>query len=78
MNKPVVTLHTHDWPLSSDESRGVNRDSFAVSFGGFDTHSDLKYHLNRKFASIGPVLRGFRDELASLGLWDGVTIVITR
>ena len=55
----------------------MNRDSFAVSIGGFDTHFDLKSVLNERLTTIGSVLKGFRDELVSLQLWDGVTIVVT-
>ena len=55
----------------------MNRDSFAVSIGGFDTHFDLKGVLNERLTTIGSVLKGFRDELVALQLWDGVTIVVT-
>ena len=55
----------------------MNRDSFAVSIGGFYTHFDLKGVLNEKLTMIGSVLKGFRDELVALQLWDGVTIVVT-
>lgn len=60
-----------------DVSRGVNRDSFAIDLGGFDTHFDLKSVLELKFKEIGPVLKGFRDELVNLGLWDGITVVVS-
>ena len=55
----------------------MNRDSFAVSIGGFDTHFDLKSVLNERLTTIGSVLKGFRYELVALQLWDGVTIVVT-
>ena len=55
----------------------MNRDTFAVSDGGYDTHFDLKSSQNAKFLEIGPVLKGFRDELVNLGLWDRITIVIS-
>lgn len=45
--------------------------------GGFDTHIDLKSVLSAAFVDIGAALKGFRDELVSLGLWDGITIVIS-
>ena len=55
----------------------MNRDSFAVSIGGFVTHFHLKSVLNERLTTIGSVLKGFRDELVALQLWDGVTIVVT-
>ena len=55
----------------------MNRDSFAVSIGGFDTHFDLKNVLNAKLTTIGSVLKGFRDELVSLGLWNNITVVVS-
>lgn len=69
----LLTLHR----CITDQAREVNRDSFAVSLGGFDTHFDLKSVLQAKFQEIGPVLRGFRDALVDLGLWDGITIVVS-
>eukprot|EP00804_Cyclotella_cryptica_P004534 CCRYP_006892-RA/>CCRYP_006892-RA protein AED:0.17 eAED:0.17 QI:494/0.84/0.6/1/0.94/0.9/20/0/2106 len=57
--------------------REVNRDTFALTIDGFDTHFDLKNVLSQKFAEIGPALKGFRDELVTLGLWNSITIVIS-
>ena len=45
--------------------------------GGFDTHFDLTNVLNAKLATIGSVLKGFRDELVNLGLWDSITVVVS-
>eukprot|EP00804_Cyclotella_cryptica_P019739 CCRYP_009662-RC/>CCRYP_009662-RC protein AED:0.09 eAED:0.09 QI:0/0.95/0.95/1/0.95/0.95/22/166/2740 len=59
------------------EARGVNRDTFAVSDAGYDTHFDLKSLLNAKFVEMGAVLKAFRDELVDLGLWDSITIVVS-
>eukprot|EP00804_Cyclotella_cryptica_P019763 CCRYP_009664-RA/>CCRYP_009664-RA protein AED:0.11 eAED:0.11 QI:135/1/0.94/1/1/1/17/0/2177 len=59
------------------EARGVNRDTFAVSDAGYDTHFDLKSLLNAKFVEMGAVLKAFRDELVNLGLWDRITIVVS-
>ena len=70
----VTNLTVH---FKSGENRGVNRDSFAVSMGGFDTHFDLTSVLNEKLAMIGSVLKGFRDELVNLGLWDSITVVVS-
>jgi len=33
--------------------------------------------LNAKFVDMGAVLKGFRDELVNLGLWDRITIVVS-
>jgi hypothetical protein len=44
---------------------------------GFDTHFDLKSFLGLKFNEIGVALRSFRDELVNLGLWNGITMVVS-
>jgi hypothetical protein len=61
---------------SLDADRGINRDTFAVTMDGFDTHFDLKNVLHQKLAEIGAALKSFRDELVSLGLWNNVTVVV--
>jgi uncharacterized protein (DUF1501 family) len=33
--------------------------------------------LNKKLSELGSVMKGFRDELVSAGLWDQVTVVIS-
>jgi uncharacterized protein (DUF1501 family) len=73
----VAQVNTQNVSINTGESRGVNRDSFAISLGGFDTHFDLKSVLQEKFQEIGPVLKGFRDALVELGLWDSVTVVVS-
>jgi uncharacterized protein (DUF1501 family) len=73
----VAQFNSHSILINTGESRGVNRDSFAISFGGFDTHFDLKSVLQEKFEEIGPVLKGFRDALVELGLWEGITVVVS-
>jgi uncharacterized protein (DUF1501 family) len=62
--------------LLLDGDRGINRDTFALTMDGFDTHFDLKNVLNQKLAEIGAALKSFRDELVGLGLWNNVTIVV--
>lgn len=57
--------------------RGVNRDTFALSWGGFDTHFNLKTDLNLKLSHLGTLLKQIRDELIALDVWNGVTIVIS-
>lgn len=65
------------FPNLKDEARKVNRDTFALTIGGFDTHFDLKNVLQEKFVEIGAALKGFRDDLTISGLWEGITIVIS-
>lgn len=60
-----------------DEERGVNRDTFALTMSGFDTHFDLKNILNQKFTEIGASLRAFRDDLVDIGLWNNITLVVS-
>ena len=63
--------------IKLSESRGVNRDVFAVTMDGFDTHFDMKNILNQKFNEIGTTLRTFRDELVNIGMWNNVTLVVS-
>jgi hypothetical protein len=62
--------------ISTGEARGINRDTFALTMDGFDTHFDLKTILHQKFDEIGVALKAFRDELVSLNLWDKITLVV--
>jgi uncharacterized protein (DUF1501 family) len=73
----TARFNSHSVFINTGESRGINRDSFAISLGGFDTHFDLKSVLQAKFEEIGPVLKGFRDALVDLGVWEGITVVVS-
>ena len=53
--------------IKLSESRGVNRDVFAVTMDGFDTHFGMKNVLAQKFKEIGMTLRElFATNLSTL------------
>ena len=54
---------------------GMDRQSFYVFIGGFDTHSDNGAVLNAKFQEINGALEAFVTELKLQGVWDDVVIV---
>lgn len=59
--------------IAINEARGVNRDFFSVTLGGFDTHFELLLGLTGKFNVINPAINGFRENLKASVLSDGVT-----
>ena len=68
--------------IAINEARGVNRDFFSVTLGGFDTHFELLLGLSGKFDVVNPAINGFRENLkASVisdgTLWDQVTLVMS-
>ena len=56
--------------------RGVDRDLFYVSFGGWDHHSGLKPRLSAAFERLNEALTCYVNNLKDLGLWDKVTLVL--
>ena len=64
--------------MSVHEARGKNRDFFAVEIGGFDSHFSMKESLNALFSGeVNPAIKGFRDALKLIGLWESTTVVMT-
>eukprot|EP00984_Skeletonema_dohrnii_P034366 scaffold33539_cov203-Skeletonema_dohrnii-CCMP3373.AAC.2 len=66
-----------------NEERNVNRDFFAVEYGGFDAHFEMVSGLNTKLRVINDAIYGFRQELKAKTLidgstlWDKVTLVMS-
>ena len=56
-------------------SRGVKRDIFYVTDGGYDTHSDVDLNLINNFGRINAALQAFVGELKVLNLWNSTTVV---
>lgn len=61
--------------MKTRESRGVVRDMFYVSQGGYDTHSDMQMNLVDKFTTLNAALEAFVAEMKAQGLWESVTLV---
>eukprot|EP00984_Skeletonema_dohrnii_P036548 scaffold37625_cov250-Skeletonema_dohrnii-CCMP3373.AAC.1 len=61
--------------MKTKESRGVVRDIFYVSQGGYDTHSNMQANLVTRFTELNTALEAFVAEVKVQGLWDDVTVV---
>ena len=61
--------------MQTRSSRGVSRDIFYVSDGGYDTHSNVDENLVNNFGRINDALKAFVDELEVLNLWNATTVV---
>jgi uncharacterized protein (DUF1501 family) len=57
------------------ENRGVVRDMFYVSQGGYDTHSNMQVNVAARFLELNAALEAFVNETKAQGLWDSVTLV---
>lgn len=62
--------------IAARESRGAERDIFAVGLGGFDHHGGLIRKLEEKFGSIDRALRTFVAELKAQNVFDDTVLVI--
>mmetsp|Transcript_2571 Transcript_2571/g.3796 ORF Transcript_2571/g.3796 Transcript_2571/m.3796 type:complete len:532 (+) Transcript_2571:492-2087(+) len=61
--------------MKTKESRGVVRDIFYVSQGGYDTHSNMQANLVTRFTELNTALEAFVAEVKVQGLWPHVTVV---
>jgi len=60
--------------MKSRANRGVERDLFYVSQGGYDTHSDMQANLVSNFFDLNEALSSFVTEVKAQGIWDDVTV----
>uniref|UniRef100_A0A7S1BVX8 Uncharacterized protein n=1 Tax=Corethron hystrix TaxID=216773 RepID=A0A7S1BVX8_9STRA len=56
--------------------RGSDRDSFYVSIGGFDNHSNLKSEFDNRVAEIDEALGVFAAEMDVQNTWNSVAVVV--
>jgi len=63
--------------VASRIKRGVDRDVFFTSMGGWDHHNDMKLNLAANFKELNAALSAFQQEMVAQGTWDQVTLVIT-
>jgi uncharacterized protein (DUF1501 family) len=61
--------------MQTAESRGVSRDIFYVSDGGYDTHANVDASLINNFGRVNDALEAFVDELEVLNLWNATTMI---
>jgi len=61
--------------MQTRQARGVKRDIFYVTDGGYDTHADVDINLVENFATIDAALNAFVSEMKTLNLWDSTTVV---
>lgn len=59
------------------EERGVDRDFFFVTLGGYDTHNDVSETLDRNFAELNEGLGDLVTALKLKGVWDDTVIIQT-
>merc|ERR1711998_13118 len=65
-------------------SRGVGardvlrteRDTFFVSIGGFDTHSNMAEKLDENLLEVDTALGSFAKEMKAQGAWEDVTVIV--
>ena len=62
--------------MRAREERRVNRDAFAISLYGWDTHADMKNLVDALFVDLNGALDSFTKEIEAAGLSDNVTVVI--
>jgi len=63
--------------INARAERGVDRDFFFVTVGGFDSHKDTNTILDAKFTELNQALEELVKELKGIGAWDDVVIVQT-
>ena len=60
--------------IAAKDQLGVNRQVFAVSLGGFDTHSNQAQNLSEQHGILDSAIVSFHNAMAELGLNDNVTL----
>jgi len=62
--------------IQTKDDRRSDRDVFAVTMGGFDTHSNMKPRTSALFKELDNSLEFLKAELVEQDLWDKATIVL--
>jgi len=57
------------------DARGVDRDFFYVSMGGWDHHQDMKAHLDEMFPILDSAIETFWDEMETREMQNNVVLV---
>jgi len=61
--------------ISLRNTRGSERDTFYVSYGGWDMHSNLKTSMVTRLAEVNTALTAFVDELRAQSVWDSTVLL---
>jgi uncharacterized protein (DUF1501 family) len=61
--------------MQTAQARGVSRDIFFVTDGGYDTHANVDANLVNNFGRIDEALRAFVDETKHLNLWESTAML---
>jgi len=61
--------------IKTKNVRGVDRDSFYIQMGGFDTHSDMITVLADRLIEMNNALQSFVEEMKAQGRWNDVVVV---
>lgn len=63
--------------IKSRVERGVERDFFFVTMGGFDSHNEVIETLEGNFIELNEAVDNLVTELKEMGIWDDVVITQT-
>mmetsp|Transcript_68973 Transcript_68973/g.102503 ORF Transcript_68973/g.102503 Transcript_68973/m.102503 type:complete len:362 (-) Transcript_68973:419-1504(-) len=63
--------------IKTHEQRGVNRDAFFVSMGGFDAHAYAKANLDGNLPVVNSAIKAFYREMTDSNMIDNITFVMT-
>jgi len=77
MNSLGNQLATVSRLLKTRQERDVDRDTFYVEIGGFDTHTNVDSMLSGLFQHIDAAIDSFVQELKAMDLWDNVVLIQT-
>ena len=61
--------------IKSREQLGTDRQTFFVTIGGFDTHSNVGSTLVNRFQQIDAAIASFEEEMKLQGMWNDVTLI---
>ena len=63
--------------IATREHRGVDRDFFFFSVGGWDAHKQVGWNLDTNLSMFDSAIQAFSNEMKSTDLWDSTTIIQT-
>ena len=61
--------------IKSRQQLGTDRQTFFVTIGGFDTHSNVGSTLVNRFQQIDAAIASFEEEMKLQGVWDDVALI---
>ncbi|CAB9519484.1 Protein of unknown function (DUF1800) [Seminavis robusta] len=63
--------------IMTRNDRGVDRDVFFLSLGGWDHHRGVKEAQSSFLGNLDSALEEFEKEMKEAGLWDSITVAVT-